>query len=247
MTKALCLHESATTGRIWSAVAEALNGHAEVIAHDRPGWGEAEAPDGYARTTVTEQARYASLIAERLGEPVVVCGSGIGAAAALELMLARPELVTGVVAIEPPLLSFVPEATEQLSADVATVRDVAAAGGREAVLDAYLDGQLPALGSGAERLPAALADRGPWAPSSLVAELSAVPAWSRTTGEFAAASRPSIIAVSENSPPFLAQAARELAAVLGRAELRSTEAGLPHVEGAGEVAALVAELGDSGI
>jgi pimeloyl-ACP methyl ester carboxylesterase len=241
----LCLHESATTGRIWTPLAAALEGHAQVLAPDRPGWGEAEAPEGYARTTVGEQARLASLALEGLGKPAVVCGSGIGAAAALELMLARPELVTGVVLVEPPLLSFVPEATEQLSADVATVRDEVARGGREAVLGAYLAGRLPALGPGAERIPGEYAEHGARAASSLVAELSAIPAWPRTVAEFAAATRPTLVVMSENSPRYLAQASRELTKVLGRAELRQTDAGLPHVACAGEFAALVAELAAS--
>ena len=239
----LCLHETATTGRIWEPLADALAGHAEVLAPDRPGWGAAEAPEGYERTTVVEQAAFASR-ALRGRPPALVCGAGIGAVAALELSLAEPELVIGTVLVEPPLLSFVPEATTRLSADVAEVRDSVSAGGREAALDAYLAGRFPALGPGAARIPPDRADRGPRAASALFAELAAVPAWERTDSELSASTRPSAVVVSSDSPPLLAQAARGLTRVLGRSELRETEAGLPHFDRAGELAALVVEVAD---
>ncbi|MDQ3759607.1 MAG: alpha/beta hydrolase, partial [Actinomycetota bacterium] len=112
----LCLHETATTGAVWAALAQALAGHATVLAPDRPGWGDAEAPEGYARTTVAEQASFAARLLKRHAGPAVACGAGIGAVAALELSLAEPDLIIGALLVEPPLLSFAPEATEQLSA-----------------------------------------------------------------------------------------------------------------------------------
>ena len=240
----LCLHETATTGRIWAPLAEALDGHANVIAPDRPGWGDTPAPEGYERTTVAEQTGLAARALEGHG-PAVVLGAGIGAVTALELSLAEPDLVIGTVLVEPPLLSFVPEATAQLSADVSEVRDAVSAGGREAALDAYLAGKLPALGPGAGRIPPEVAAHGPSASSALFAELSAVPAWERTDAELAAATRPSLIAVASDSPSFLAKAARELSRVLGRSDLRETEPGLPHFDRAGELAALVIEVADT--
>jgi pimeloyl-ACP methyl ester carboxylesterase len=240
----LCLHETATTGRIWEPLAAALNGHADVLAPDRPGWGDAEAPEGYVRTTVAEQAGVAAqALKER--RRAIVCGAGIGAVAALELSLAEPDLVLGTVLVEPPLLSFVPEATMQLSADVAAVRDAVSEGGREAALDAYLAGRLPALGPGAGRIPPDQADRGPNAPSALFAELSAVPEWERTDAELSAAIRPSVIAMAADTPPFVAEASRGLSRVLARSNLRETEAGLPHFNRAGELAALVVEVADA--
>ena len=148
--------------------------------------------------------------------PAVVCGAGIGAVAALELSLAEPELVIGTVLVEPPLLSFLPEATDRLAADVATVREAVAESGRDAALDAYLAGRLPALGAGRRSHPArpsataAPARRRPCSPSS-----PAVPAWERSDAELAAATRPSLIAIAADSPPLLAKSAIELARVLG--------------------------------
>jgi len=241
----LCLHEAGTTGAIWIPLAEALAGHAEVLRPDRPGWGEAEVPEGYERTTVAEQGGFAASLLRELDEPAILCGAGIGAVAALELALAEPALVAGTLLVEPPLLSFVPEATSELSADVSAVRDAVAEGGKEAALDSYLAGRLAALGPGAGRIPPELADRGGRAASALFAELSAVPAWERTDAELAASTRPSVIVLAADSPPFLRRAAQELARVLGRSDLRETEPGLPHFDRAGELAALVVEVADT--
>ena len=105
---------------------------------------------------------------------------------ALELSLAEPELVIGTVLVEPPLLSFLPEATDRLAADVATVREAVAESGRDAALDAYLAGRLPALGPGAGGSRPSGRPR-PRRDSGLFAELSAVPAWERSDAELAAA------------------------------------------------------------
>ena len=156
----LCLHETGTSGRIWAPLAEALSGHAEVLAPDRPGWGGADIPEGYERTTIPEQAGFAAQTLRERG-PAVVCGAGIGAVATLELSLGEPDLITGAVVVEPPLLSFIPEATDQLAADVALVRETVAAGGREAALDAFLAGRMPALGPGAGRIPPDYAELAP--------------------------------------------------------------------------------------
>ena len=240
----LCLHESGTTGRIWAPLAAALSGHAEVISPDRPGWGETEAPEGYARTTVAEQAGFAAQALEARG-PAILCGAGVGAVAALELLLGEPDLVTGAVLVEPPLLSFLPEATDQLAADVARVRETVAESGREAALDAYLAGRLPALGPGAGRIPPDLAEHGPGPATALFAELAAVPAWERTDAELAASARPTLVAIAADTPPFLVAAARELSRVLGRSGLRETEPGLPHFDRAGELAAMVVEVAET--
>jgi pimeloyl-ACP methyl ester carboxylesterase len=240
----LCLHETGTSGRIWAPLAEALSGHADVVAPDRPGWGRADVPEGYARTTIAEQAGVAAKELRARG-PAIICGAGIGAVASLELSLAEPELVIGAVLVEPPLLSFLPEATDQLAADVAKVREAVTRSGREAALDAYLAGRLPALGPGAGRIPPELAERGPDATTALFAELSAVPAWERSDAELAAATTPALIAVAADSPPLLVKSAHELSRVLARSDLRETEAGLPHFDRPGELAAMVVEVAET--
>jgi len=216
-----------------------------VLAPDRIGWAATPAPEGYARTTIAEQAGFAEArLSEADADTAIVCGAGLGAAIALELLLRRPGMVSGAILVEPPLLSFAPGATEALSADAATVREAFEAGGREAVLDAYLDGRLPALGPGAERIPDALAERGPVAARALAAELGAVPAWEVPSANLAAATRPSVIVTGENTPSLLDQAATGLAAVLGRSQRLVLGPGHPHHDHPSEVAEAIADLAD---
>ncbi len=136
--------------------------------------------------------RGASILRER--GPAVVCGVGYrrgrGARALARRARSghrdRPGRATASV--------LPPEATEQLASRRGEVREAVAAAGREAALDAYLDGRLPALGPGAGRIPLRARRRGArGATSTLFAELPAVPAWERSDAELAAATIPSLI------------------------------------------------------
>ena len=242
----VCIHETATTGAVWDRLAAALEPRARVIAYDRPGWGRSPAPEVYERTTVPEQAALAAAVIEdRDAAPAVACGAGLGAVAALELVLRRPELIMGAVLVEPPLLAFLPEATDALAESAALIREAVAEGGRELALERYLAGSVGALAAGAERLPAAAGDRGPHAPASLFAEIAAVPAWSFVPTELAAAGRPSVVVCGADTPPLVLDAARGLASALGRSELREVGPGLPHHDEATAVAEIVIEVAEA--
>jgi pimeloyl-ACP methyl ester carboxylesterase len=120
----LCIHETAASSEAWRPLAAALGERARTIAYDRRGWGRSGAPEPYGRTTVQEQAEDgARVLAELEAPPAVLCGSGLGAVAALDLMLRRPDLAHAAVLIEPPLLAFVDEATEVLSGDGQALRE----------------------------------------------------------------------------------------------------------------------------
>jgi pimeloyl-ACP methyl ester carboxylesterase len=240
----LCLHETAASGEIWRSLAEALAADARTIAPDRRGWGSSGTPQPYSATTVEEQAEDAvALLAELDADPAVACGAGLGAIAALDLVLRRADLVRAAVLIEPPLLAYVPEATEGLSADRAAIADAVAGGGAEAALDLYLAGGLPFAGSGAERIPDEIGIGARDHPLSLFAELAAVPAWTLRSAEMASSHAPSRIVVGASTPPPLLAAAEHLAAALGGSELvRVDGGGLPHVDCAAELAASIKPL-----
>jgi pimeloyl-ACP methyl ester carboxylesterase len=243
----VCIHETAATAEVWRPLADALAGRRRVIAFDRPGWGASPAPVPYERTTVGEQANVAAGVIEaRADAPAVVCGAGLGAVATLELLLRRPELVAGAVLVEPPLLAFVPAATDALSEAADLVREAVAEGGRELALERYAAGRLGALSVGAERIPPDSRATGSSAPASLFAELAAVPAWGFELHQLALSSRPSVIVRGGDTPRLLDEAARGLAGVLARSELRAVGGGLPHHDRAGEVAELVIEVSESG-
>ena len=247
----LLIHETGATSQVWEPLASALEGFARVVGYDRPGWGASPAPQGYARTTIGEQSTHGAAAlasaddgAGARGGGAVVVGAGLGAVVAIELAVNRAELVAGVVAIEPPLLAFLPSATEQHSADAEAIRDAAQRAGRGAVLDLYRAGALLALGPGAERLPPGARDDGPYAATALLAELGAVPGWELPTSELAALAAPVAIVTCAGTPPMLRDAVAGLAATMPRAESHRLDSpGLPHHEGATDLAELILALG----
>jgi pimeloyl-ACP methyl ester carboxylesterase len=238
------LHETATSARVWEPLTAALGDGVRTVAHDRRGWGETGAPEGYAGTTVEEHSEDAAGLLEALGiEEAVVCGAGLGAVAALDLTLRRGSLVRAAVLVEPPLLALLPSATEGISADRESIEDAIRDGGPRAAVDLYLAGGLPFLGSGAERLPGDAAAAARDRPLSLFAELAAVPAWSIRRSDLLAAEAPALIVTAASTPPLLRDAAGELSACLGSprtAELGGS--GLPHVAAAPELAREIRDL-----
>ncbi len=173
-----------------------------------------------------------------------MCGAGLGAVVALDLMLRHPELVRGAALIEPPLLAFVEDATEALSKDGGAMREAVHEGGPAAGVELYLSGSLTALGSGADRLPKALAAPAREQPLSLFAELSAVPSWPLPLAGMSQNLVPARIVISRSSPSLLRRAAEELAGRLTHGELRELpDRGRPaHLEDPRSLATLIVEL-----
>lgn len=237
------IHETAATASVWEPLAEALTQEFRVIAYDRRGWGESSQPDDYRRTTVEEQSEdAAALIEATVAEPALLCGAGVGAVIALDLLLRRAELVSAAVLIEPPLLQLIPAATEALSQDRRRLE--IAAGNRESVIDVYLSGGLPALGPGVARTPGETAAAARGRPASVMAELGIAAAWRMPLSRLAGADSPSAVITAESTPPLLREASAALAARLADASGRevSSPQAPPHVGAAAEVASVVAEL-----
>jgi pimeloyl-ACP methyl ester carboxylesterase len=241
-TPVLLVHETATSSAAWSPVAKRISRGARAIAYDRRGWGDSTAPDGYRRTTIEEQSEDAAVLLGSLGaEPAVVCGGGVGAVIALDLVMRRPELVAGGVLVEPPLLALLPEATEALSDDRLALQEAVADRGAEGAVALYLSGSLSALGAGAGRLPTSLTADARERPRILFAELGAPAAWSMPLLRLASAERPSLIVTATSTPYLLREAAKALASRLAGSEERrlETERTPPHVgdpDGVGELA-----------
>lgn len=240
----LFLHESATTGEVWRPLAELLSGGMRAISYDRRGWGGSPAPGTYTRTTVEEQAEDAASLLEESGvSRAILCGAGLGAVAALDLLVRRPRLVAGAVLVEPPLLAFLPDATEGLSTDRAEIEAAVERGGPAEAVDLYLDGGLPFLGPGAGRIPEVLGEAARQRPLSLFAELAAVPGWPLRTPGLMDAGTPSVIVLGASTPPLLRRAGEELAARLGASRLvRVGGEGLPAIGAASGIAAAVESL-----
>ncbi len=144
-------------------------------------------------------------------------GIGLGGVVAIEMAVAEPGLVNSATAIEPPVFGLMPAATEGISHDVEMMRAAAQEGGREAAWELFVTGELLTLGAGADRFES-VADRGPAAPVSLLAEIPAVPAWPIDRERIdESGARLKILTVS-STPPILIEAANSLAARLEHAE-----------------------------
>jgi pimeloyl-ACP methyl ester carboxylesterase len=245
------IHETATTSSIWTAVARALSGGspisegARVISYDRRGWGASSAPDGYQRTTIEEQSEDAAVLAESLGAtPALLCGAGLGAVIALDLLLRRPELVSAALLIEPTVFALLPDATVALSDDRVELEGAVRDHGVYGAVTLYLSGGLRALGAGSDRLPAALTGEARRRPASLFAELGAAAAWSMPLVRLAGAQRPSLIVTAPSTPSLLRDGGHALAGRLNRSETTEIEVDRtpPHVGAPEEVARLVLGL-----
>ena len=238
----LLVHETAATGAAWEPVAAALSERSRAISYDRRGWGASSAPEEYRRTTVEEQSEDAAALIEAVADsPAAVCGAGIGAVIALDLLLRRADLISAAVLIEPPLFQLIPAATEALSQDRHRLEIAAQSG--EDVIELYLSGALPALGPGVDRTPDALAaarER----PASVVAELGIAAGWRMPLSRLSSAGSPSAIVTSGSTPPLLREASEALADRLAQAGAREVDADeeSPQLGAAGEVASIVLEI-----
>ena len=241
----LLVHETATSSAAWRPVAQGIAAGARAVAYDRRGWGASSAPDGYRRTTIEEQSEDAAVLVESLGAaPAVVCGAGVGAVIALDLIVRRPELIAGGVLVEPPLMALLPEATEALSDDRVALEEAVASRGPEGAVALYLSGSLSALGAGVGRLPTALTADARERPRILFAELGAPAGWSVPLLQLASAERPSLIVTAASTPYLLREAAKALGARLAGSEQRELEVGrtAPHVGDPDGVGALALSL-----
>ncbi|OLE39004.1 MAG: hypothetical protein AUG48_00245 [Actinobacteria bacterium 13_1_20CM_3_68_9] len=265
----LCVHETATSSEVWRPLADALGQRARTIAYDRRGWGQSEAPESYLRTTVQEQSEDAArLLASSDAGAAVLCGAGLGAVAALDLLLRRSDLALGAALIEPPLLAFVEEATELLSEDGGALRQAVDAGGPTAGVALvtamgfdYAPGDMIAAltaedmgpldevvlayavtGFGATRanaLSAPARER----PLSLFAELAALPSWPLPLAGMDQNQLPARIVVSPSSPELLRRSAKKVAVRLGHAELLELPGDRPaHLADPQGLATLILEL-----
>jgi pimeloyl-ACP methyl ester carboxylesterase len=184
------------------------------------------------------------LIEELGATPALLCGAGLGAIIALDLLIRTPQAVTGAVLVEPPLLGLLPEATELLSDDRSALESAAGAG-PEGLADLYLSGGLGALASGAGRLPADLTAPARERPLSLFAEIGAAPGWPTPFARLAEILAPVEIVTSPSTPELLRAAASALDERLPSSELSElTAAGdlPPHLGAPAELSVLVADL-----
>jgi pimeloyl-ACP methyl ester carboxylesterase len=178
-----------------------------VVSYDRRGYGASGAPEPYDRTTVEEQAEDAFALLSALDvAPAVVVGDGLGGVIGLDLARRHRELVRGVVAVDPPLFAFVPDASEMLAAERAELEGALREEGPEAAVRGYFAGQSPDF---AER--AAASHR------AFFADYGAAAGWSVGRRELRALDVPVWVLDGAAASPYARAASDALAAALPRA------------------------------
>ena len=153
------IHGMCGDADVWAGQVERLAPDFTCVTYDRRG--HTRSTRGSEPESVPTHAADAAALIETLGldRPVVVGSSG-GARIGVELMLSRPELLSGAVLSEPPIFSLAPEAGAALMAEIgAVVAPAAQHGGPLAAVDAFFPLVCPGLWtlldeSGKERLRA---------------------------------------------------------------------------------------------
>jgi pimeloyl-ACP methyl ester carboxylesterase len=198
------VHDLAADAAGWAPLLPRLGGRA--IAYDRRGYGASTMPEGYAATTVEEQAEdLAALLRGLAAAPALLLGDGFGALVALDVAKRRPGLVARLVLADTPLFAFVPAATRAL-ADQRSVLEVALrAGGAAAAVAAYLQGRAAA----AEQIVRAQA-----AEAAFFADYAGLSSWPVTRRELRAITIPAVVLTRPGAAPHVAAAADALAGLL---------------------------------
>jgi pimeloyl-ACP methyl ester carboxylesterase len=185
---------------------------ARSIRYDRRGYGESGAPEPYVGTTVMEQAEdAAALLASLEVSDAVVAGVGFGALIALDLAVRHTALVRAVVAADPPLYAFVPDANEELAEQRRVLQDSMATGGVDAAVEAWLAGRAD---------PDALA-RAKASHQGFFADYAGLASWPVTRGQLRSLSVPLTVVTSPSTPWHVARAAEAIVALVPGAEHRS--------------------------
>jgi pimeloyl-ACP methyl ester carboxylesterase len=101
------LHSGVTDRRSWYAVADSLDGAADVIAYDRRGYGTTEVGELEFRHVDD----LLEVIKQQATGPVFLVGNSMGGLLALDFTLAHPDLVAGLLLLA-PAISGAPEPTD---------------------------------------------------------------------------------------------------------------------------------------
>lgn len=236
------IHGTATDRSLWRETAAALEGEGRVIAYDRRGYGDSQAPEPYGATTVEEQAEDAAALIDALGAaPAVVCGHDLGAVICLDLLRRHAEVARAVVLVEPPLHSLSPHGAEA----VAELREAIEAGARDGgpagAVDAFL---IETAGAGAlERLGPDRVGAARSAARAFAADLVAAPSWEFGRRDLRELGAPVTLLAGSRAPAIWGEIATELGSLLSSTQPRWLDAGhLIPIEAPTDVAHSVREL-----
>jgi len=197
------VHDVAADAEAWGSELGRLGGRA--IAYDRRGYGGSTAPEGYAATTVEEQAEdLAALLRGLDAAPALLLGDGFGALVALDVAKRHRALVAALVLADAPLYAFVPEATQVIAEQRSALEDALRAGGPGAVIAAYLQ-RCADPGQVARAQAAARA---------FFADYAGLSSWPVTRRELRAITIPTVVLTRPGAAPHVVAAGDALAGLL---------------------------------
>jgi pimeloyl-ACP methyl ester carboxylesterase len=123
----------------WSHVAPALAEEFTVVTYDRRGYSRSPRPDGWAATSVAEQADDAAALLRALDlAPAAVVGHSSGASIACHLVASHPEVVRHALIYEPPLLAVVPDGEEIAAGFRVAAEQAMAEGGPRRAMEMFM-------------------------------------------------------------------------------------------------------------
>lgn len=196
-----------------SAEAELATGLADAgirtVTYDRRGYGASGAPEPYDGTTVEEQAQDLIAVIDALqAAPALLVGDGFGALVCLDVVKRRPELVAAAVLADPPLLAFVPAATDLLARQQVMIEQALREGGSAAAIDAW-------LGEGADPRRR---ERAQASPHGFFADYAGQASWEVTRRELRACTTPLGVVTGPVTTPEVLAAADALAELVPGAQ-----------------------------
>lgn len=216
----LCIHGTGGSTMTWSSAVDILATRGRVITYERRGSGRSQRPEPFEVIHVEDHVSDAAGILESLGaSPAVIIGRSYGGSVALQLAASRPELVTALALLEPPVEGLDPE-TDQWHSSWRADLD-AVSGGAEGVADRFMraavgDQAWESMPSQWRQIffangPAILAE----ARGGVQVDMDAA----------AAVSVPTLVVIAEDSPPAMQTAGRVIADLLPHARLELVPGG----------------------
>ncbi len=236
------VHGIATSRTIWRELIEALGAGVRSVAYDRRAYGDSGAPEPYGGTTVAEQGDdLAALLRVIGGGPAVLCGQGLGALIALDVLVRAPRLARAALLIDTPMLWLSPRGPDAVSATRFAVERGAREGGRGGAVEAYLE---DTAGDDAERVLGA--DRLRSTHESIeafAADLAAGASWTAGRRELQAVRVPVTLVHASGAGALLGEVTGKLATMLGNARVHELTSGyFAQVEAPAELARLLESL-----